>query len=135
GEEGFYTLAYGGSSDFDGEAKGYYNRKSEDGIQRYILDDTLYYEDENISVSIQIEGTVTVSDEEETYKATPSVAGSAKAKRGLVLEAVPMEHEQPEYEAAKAYAQETGGEEGMVSLSAMELKFSYSNKPLDVSDC
>ena len=135
GEEGFYTLAYGGSSDFDGEAKGYYNRKSEDGIQRYILDDTLYYEDENISVSIQIEGTATVSDEEETYKATPSVAGSAKAKRGLVLEAVPMEHEQPEYEAAKAYAQETGGEEGMVSLSAMELKFSYSNKPLDVSDC
>lgn len=135
GEEGFYTLAYGGSSDFDGEAKGYYNRKSEDGIQRYILDDTLYYEDENISVSIQIEGTATVSDEEETYKATPSVAGSAKAKRGLVLEAVPMEHEQPEYEAAKAYAQETGGEEGMVSLSAMELKFSYSNKHLDVSDC
>ena len=135
GEEGFYTLAYGGSSDFDGEAKGYYNRKSEDGIQRYILDNTLYYEDENISVSIQIEGTATVSDEEETYKATPSVAGSAKAKRGLVLEAVPMEHEQPEYEAAKAYAQETGGEEGMVSLSAMELKFSYSNKPLDVSDC
>ena len=135
GEEGFYTLAYGGSSDFDGEAKGYYNRKSEDGIQRYILDDTLYYEDENISVSIQIEGTATVSDEEETYKATPSVAGSAKAKRGLVLEAVPMEHEQPEYEAAKAYAQETGGEEGVVSLSALELEFYHESQPLDVSDC
>lgn len=135
GEEGFYTLAYGGSSDFDGEAKGYYNRKSEDGIQRYILDDTLYYEDENIFVSIQIEGTATVSDEEETYKATPSVAGSAKAKRGLVLEAVPMEHEQPEYEAAKAYAQETGGEEGVVSLSALELEFYHESQPLDVSDC
>ena len=135
GEEGFYTLAYGGSSDFDGEAKGYYNRKSEDGIQRYILDNTLYYEDENISVSIQIEGTATVSDEEETYKATPSVAGSAKAKRGLVLEAVPMEHEQPEYEAAKAYAQETGGEEGVVSLSALELEFYHESQPLDVSDC
>ena len=135
GEEGFYTLAYGGSSDFDGEAKGYYNRKSEDGIQRYILDDTLYYEDENISVSIQIEGTATVSDEEETYKATPSVAGSAKAKRGLVLEAVAMEHEQPEYEAAKAYAQETGGEEGVVSLSALELEFYHESQPLDVSDC
>ena len=135
GEEGFYTLAYGGSSDFDGEAKGYYNRKSEDGIQRYILDNTLYYEDENISVSIQIEGTATVSDEEETYKATPSVAGSAKAKRGLVLEAVAMEHEQPEYEAAKAYAQETGGEEGVVSLSALELEFYHESQPLDVSDC
>ena len=135
GEEGFYTLAYGGSSDFDGEAKGYYNRKSEDGIQRYILDDTLYYEDENISVSIQIEGTATVSDEEETYKATPSVAGSAKAKRGLVLEAVAMEHEQPEYEAAKAYAQETGGEEGVVSLSALELEFYHESQPLDVCDC
>jgi len=135
GEEGFYTLAYGGSSDFDGEAKGYYNRKSEDGIQRYILDDTLYYEDENIFVSIQIEGTATVSDEEETYKATPSVAGSAKAKRGLVLEAVAMEHEQPEYEAAKAYAQETGGEEGVVSLSALELEFYHESQPLDVSDC
>ncbi len=135
--EDLYILSLGGESAYDPEATGYYNQVRPDGLMEYQLQDTLYYEDDNILVAFHIEGTATAAGEEmigeeETPVATPS---EASAQKGLVLEAEPVAEDQPEYKAVETYAQTAGGEEGVVGLSAMELNFYCQDQLLDVSAC
>ena len=135
--EDLYILSLGGESAYDPEAAGYYNQVRPDGLMEYQLQDTLYYEDDNILVAFRIEGTATAAGEEmigeeETPVATPS---EASAQKGLVLEAEPVAEDQPEYKAVETYAQTAGGEEGVVGLSAMELNFYCQDQLLDVSAC
>ena len=135
--EDLYILSLGGESAYDPEAAGYYNQVRPDGLMEYQLQDTLYYEDDNILVAFRIEGTATAAGEEmigeeETPVATPS---EASAQKGLVLEAEPVAEDQPEYKAVETYAQTAGGEEGVVGMSAMELNFYCQDQLLDVSAC
>ena len=119
------------------EASGCYSQVRQDNAMEYQLQDTVYYEDDNIAVAFHIEGTAMAAVEESTSKkeipvATPS---EISVQNNLILEAKPMTEDQPEYKAIENYALAAGGEKGIIGLSAIKLNFYWQNQLLDVSLC
>ena len=94
------------------------------------LNQTFHYENEDISVDVTVEGTASVVWEPE---------GTAEAAAGgdspLTMQAVLLEENQPEYQAAEDYNGEGNSGEETVSISAVELDFYYQDQELDVSGC
>ena len=94
------------------------------------LNQTFHYENEDISVDVTVEGTASVVSEPE---------GTAEAAAGgdspLTMQAVLLEENQPEYQAAEDYNGEGNSGEETVSISAVELDFYYQDQELDVSGC
>lgn len=51
------------------------------------------------------------------------------------MKAVPQSEEQPEYEAAKAYAEENSADEAEIDVTVLDLEFTCGGQPVDVSAC
>ena len=117
------------------------------------LNQTFHYENEDISVDVTVEGTASVvsepeeevpgesisieetaAEESDAQEAEPAAEGETFAEE-LTMQAVPLEENQPEYQAAEDYSGEGDSEEETVSVSAVELDFYYQDQELDVSGC
>lgn len=87
------------------------------------VDRTFFCEDENISAEVHVSGTVDL---------TGLTDGSEEQ---IEMKAVPQSEEQPEYEAAKAYAEENSADEAEIDVTVLDLEFTCGGQPVDVSAC
>lgn len=101
------------------------------------LNDTLHYENDAMAVEFHVKGNVKVSAPQEAQEDTEEKADepAAVTKEDLSMEVVSLPESQPEYQAAEEYAEQTGGEKGVISVAALELNLSYQKQTLDLSDC
>ena len=91
------------------------------------VDHQFTYEDENISAVIHVAGNVSVVKQTE-------MSDEISAQE-LEMKAVPQSEEQPEYEAAKAYAEENSADEAEIDVTVLDLEFTCGGQPVDVSAC
>ena len=91
------------------------------------VDHQFTYEDENISAVIHVAGNVSVVKQTE-------MSDEISAQE-LEMKAVPQSEEQPEYEVAKAYAEENSADEAEIDVTVLDLEFTCGGQPVDVSAC
>lgn len=94
--------------------------ESEDTVS---LDNTFHYENQDISVTVHIDGTASFL----TDPADPEQGAEMRTESG--------QEGDPRYEETEAYAEAIGGEDGVVSVSVEQLGFYYQDRRLDVSGC
>ena len=87
------------------------------------VDRTFFCEDENISAEVHVSGTVDL------------IGLTDVSEEQIEMKAVPQSEEQPEYEAAKAYAEENSADEAEIDVTVLDLKFTCGGQPVDVSAC
>lgn len=87
------------------------------------VDRTFFCEDENISAEVHVSGTVDLTGLTDV------------SEEQIEMKAVPQSEEQPEYEAAKAYAEENSADEAEIDVTVLDLEFTCGGQPVDVSDC
>ncbi len=87
------------------------------------VDRTFFCEDENISAEVHVSGTVDLTGLTDV------------SEEQIEMKAVPQSEEQPEYEAAKAYAEENSADEAEIDVTVLDLKFTCGGQPVDVSAC
>lgn len=105
--------------------------------QTVSLDETLSYENDIFSAEITVKGEAEVVwQQDETESVEPAAEEQPTAPEGeLELEAVPQQDGQPEYEAAKAYAEENSADEAEIDVTVLDLEFTCGGQPVDVSAC
>ena len=87
------------------------------------VDRTFFCEDENISAEVHVCGTVDLTGLTDV------------SEEQIEMKAVPQSEEQPEYEAAKAYAEENSADEAEIDVTVLDLEFTCGGQPVDVSAC
>ena len=87
------------------------------------VDRTFFCEDENISAEVHVSGTVDLTGLTDV------------SEEQIEMKAVPQSEEQPEYEAAKAYAEENSADEAEIDVTVLDLEFTCGGQPVDVSAC
>ena len=87
------------------------------------VDRTFFCEDENISAEVHVSGTVDLTGLTDV------------SEEQIEMKAIPQSEEQPEYEAAKAYAEENSADEAEIDVTVLDLKFTCGGQPVDVSAC
>lgn len=87
------------------------------------VDRTFFCEDENISAEVHVSGTVDL------------IGLTDVSEEQIEMKAVPQSEEQPEYEAAKAYAEENSADEAEIDVTVLDLEFTCGGQPVDVSAC
>ncbi|HIV42360.1 MAG TPA: fibro-slime domain-containing protein [Candidatus Mediterraneibacter guildfordensis] len=87
------------------------------------VDRTFFCEDENISAEVHVSGTVDLTGLTDV------------SEEQIEMKAIPQSEEQPEYEAAKAYAEENSADEAEIDVTVLDLEFTCGGQPVDVSAC